>query len=109
MPPDQPINLLSEDLPLAGELAAEEPAYLQLDLDRPSTRGQIPHGPPVPAVHAGRRQPTLRTRGLGRHRARCDQHRVTKVLNSKDLHILERRAEQTEAAGILACRRMQHN
>jgi hypothetical protein len=102
-------HLLSEGPLLAPRVAAEEPAYLQVDHHWTAACRQVMNPPPVPAVDPGRRPSAPMADGAGRTRPRRDQHGLVKVLDPVDLQVSQMREEQIKAAGFLACRGMLHN
>src|SRR5580704_4526963 len=102
-------HLLGEGPQTALRVAAEEPAYLQVDRHGPAACRQVMQPSPVPAVNPGRGQPAPMAGRIRRPGPRRDQHGVPGVLNLVDLQAVQVRKEQMETAGFLACRGMVHN
>jgi len=102
-------HLLGEGAQFTLRVAAEKPAYLQVDQHGTAASRQIMKPPPVPAVDPGRRQSAPAAGCVRRTRPRGDQHSVLKVFDLVDLQASQVREEQMETAGFLACRGMLHN
>jgi len=102
-------HLLGEGAQFTLRVAAEEPAYLQVDQHGTAASRQVMKPPPVPAVDPGRRQSAPTAGCVRRTRPRRDQHGVLKVFDLVDLQTSQVREEQMEKAGFLACRGMQYN
>jgi hypothetical protein len=78
-------HLLGEGLQLTLRVAAEEPAYFQVDRHGPAACPQVMKPSPVPAVNPGRGQPAPMAGRIRRPGPRRDQHGVPGVLNLVDL------------------------
>jgi hypothetical protein len=82
---------------------------LKVDQYRSSAGRQVVQAPPVSAMPPGGWFPALVTGGLRGPRPRGDHDTILSFGNAIDLHVLQIREEQIDAARVLTHAGMQHN